>query len=300
MMARNIFRKIAGRYLNQNLLFMFVATFFSWTNSGLAIACPCGCGSVSTESLFPSEFGKISMGVSTLVKKNVFDSNGNKLEGDKTSENAITVNATFRVVQDLSLGLGIGYSFLKQDEAEEQVWLEPLLYLNYTALPYDVTSPAYPMILINLNYSPENDENFVVHRGYAYSQVKSSAWWTAGTHNFGLSLAARRNFPSQNDFNPSRKVDFGTLFEGSIGYTLIKVPLGQVGFDYGYAFNTKSSYDGMLQGGTNKRYDPVTVFLGARIKDKLNMRVEYASNYLWIAQNIVGRQNISISMSQTF
>lgn len=268
--------------------------------SNKGYGCPCGCGSVSTETLFPSDTAKISLGYLTTNDRRRYDIQGNETESIDAEESELKFNGTLRLTDEASVGVGLATAFIEIGGETRQVLLEPVVYGNYTVNQYDFTIPYLPSLTLTLSYSPEEDEDLVAHRGYAYSQVKSSSWWTIGEHNLGLSLAVRRNFASKNDFNPSREVDFGYLYDGNLGYTFIKVPYGQVGFDYGYALNTKSSVGGELQPGTNKRYDPLSLFLGFRIAPKTNMRLEYVKNSVFIAQNLIQREKFGLIVAQTF
>lgn len=274
---------------------LYIAIFLMTAKS---YACPCGCGSVNTDSLFPGETFKGAVFSNISANKTFYDSDGQIVGTNDGSEVETGFSGTASISSKFSAG--ITASIVKSSEYDESIIKEPGVYGSYILNQYDFTRPFYPLSIIMISYSPEFSENMSIHRGYQTLSLASSNWFTIEEHNWGVNLSLTRKLPSSNNFTKEKSVDRGYVYGVDFGYTKIIAPYGQYGISYGLRQSTLTKVGGKLIGDSEVASDTLSVYAGMRVLERTNARLSLSKDSLVLAKNNLAVTNLSLTLSRTF
>lgn len=280
-----------------NFYFKALSVAFVILSTNPAIACPCGCGSVNTMTLFPGERGKVALYAANNFSKVYVDHKGEEVSSLQGSEVEMGVLGSFSITEDANVGAGLSRV---TGQNTEPVLKEPLFFASFVVNRFMFTKPYYPLSILTISYSPEDDSSFEHNRGYALLGVDLSGWFTFEQDNFGGSFSVERRFASENKITSGKLVDRGYLFSMSTGYTRIMPPIGQYGINYSASFSTDILMDGVLVEHSNAQNDRISLFGGLRVADKTNAKLELFSDAWLMAKNSAATTGLSLTISRTF
>lgn len=162
-----------------------------------AYACPCGCGAVSPQVMYPGESMKIAVGYSRNTGYRDVLSNGDKVRaGGPDVIDTMTIGIGKAVTNDISVSVSLPIQTNRDAEEGTNTSLaDPSFSVRYTALPQSFTEPHIPQVQVFATYKPslgkgldesEKDKLMdVFGNGYSEFVPGVDLWWGMEKFKFG-------------------------------------------------------------------------------------------------------------------
>lgn len=166
--------------------------------SAQALACPCGCGAVNPQVMYPGESMKIALGITRNAGyRDLLDDGEQVRGGGPDIIDTMTIGIGKSITQDISVSIALPIQ-TNRDPAEgtNTALSDPSFSVRYTALPQSFTEPLVPQVQLFATYKPsiakgiDESERFkqmdVFGNGYSEFVPGIDLWWGMEKAKFGL------------------------------------------------------------------------------------------------------------------
>lgn len=163
-----------------------------------AYACPCGCGAVNPQVMYPGESMKIAVGLTRNAGYRDVLSGGEQVRaaGPDTID-TMTLSVGKAITNDVSVSVAIPIQTNRDAEEGANTGLsDPSFSIRYTALPQSFTEPLIPQVQVYATYKPsigkgiDESERYkqmdVFGNGYHEFVPGVDLWWGMAEAKFGL------------------------------------------------------------------------------------------------------------------
>lgn len=163
-----------------------------------AYACPCGCGAVSPQVMYPGESMKIAVGYTRNAGYRDVLSNGDQVRtAGPDAIDTMTFSIGKSIADDVSVSVAIPIQTNRDAEEGANTGLsDPSFAVRYTAVPQSFTEPLLPQVQVHATYKPsigkglEESERYkqmdVFGNGYQEFVPGVDLWWGMAKAKFGL------------------------------------------------------------------------------------------------------------------
>lgn len=163
-----------------------------------AYACPCGCGAVNPQVMYPGESMKLAVGFTRNAGYRDVQSNGDQVRtAGPDAIDTMTLSIGKAIADDLSVSVSIPIQTNRDAQEGVNTGLsDPSFAVRYTALPQSFTEPLIPQVQVYATYKPSigkglnESERFkqmdVFGNGYQEFVPGVDLWWGMAKAKFGL------------------------------------------------------------------------------------------------------------------